>query len=71
MSSKEKELEEIKAKAQEMKRAIEDAGEAQASLWSSSIDMAIATGDVDSLKDLVKPGAQAAWGDNNCQCSAK
>jgi hypothetical protein len=78
MSSKslsEKELNEIKRTAEELKKAAKDAADGYTRLWSSTIDMAIATGDVESVRSLVtrpgSPGTQGVWGDNNCQCSAK
>ena len=57
----------IQKEVQAYKSVAAKFGQAAVELWQARIDVAIATGQADSLDDFLDPG-RVAWGNDNCKC---
>ncbi len=73
MAIKPEQIEAIRKEAKKAKEAAEEFSKSAVELWSSQLDMAIATENTETIDSLLKMmpsrAAAAAWGDQNCQCS--
>ena len=62
-------LEAVKREAEKYKEAAVEANKAQMNLWEARFDLVIASGAVESVKELIDIGI-VAWNDNNCSCGS-
>jgi hypothetical protein len=57
----------IKKEAEKYKEAVIGANSAQLALWEARVDVMIASGQVESITEIID---LVAWNNNNCQCAA-
>lgn len=58
----------LRAKAENHEKVLNNAAQAATALWRSRLDMAIALEDTEAINDVLGQGQELTWGDNNCQC---